>query len=70
MNEGGNPELIKHNITGYLFEPDPLSLASLLNKYLEGKLLAPVEFKAFKMVQKNYNWTIIEQKYTNIYSNK
>ena len=70
VNEGGNPELIKHNITGYLFEPDPLSLASLLNKYLEGKLLAPVEFKAFKMVQKNYNWTIIEQKYTNIYSNK
>lgn len=70
-NVGGNPELVKNNITGILVPPeDPKSIADAVNLLLEDKGLSKkLSDNAYEFVNQNMTWEAVLPKYIQFYEN-
>lgn len=69
-NIGGNPELVKDNVTGLLVPPDdPISLADAINRILADKELSrQMSNNAYQFVVNNMTWDNVIQKYIKFYN--
>lgn len=65
---GGNPELIDHAKTGYLFEPnDTQGLADLIDKLIDAPELLNVAGSALNAVEKNYTQSAMVSAFETVY---
>ena len=70
VNEGGNPEVIKNNVNGYLFDSDPYELSKKIVYLMENYLLTKkVIFNAYNDCINKFDWRLISKQYINLYSN-
>ena len=70
-NVGGIPELISHNETGVLVDPEnPKQLRDAINNLIEKKDLAKrLTLNAYDFVTKNLTWDSVLPKYIKFYEN-
>jgi len=69
-NVGGIPDIVRHNKTGILVEQkNPSQLANSIVKLLKDKNLQKrLSKNAMKHVKSTYSWSIVANKFANIYS--